>query len=151
MTIKDADLEIAFIDRLSATSKHYRFLGGIHYLSEIMIEKFCDVDFDKNAAFIATTVENEKSLEIGVVRYVEGSANDEREMAITVADKWQHKGLGTILAQQLIEFAKSKGIKKLYSIDLADNIHMQKLAKDLNMTSCEDPNDAHQVIYSITL
>ena len=116
-----------------------------------MLKTFCDVDFDQSAAFVAVIVENGKETEIGVVRYAPSTLDDVREMAITVADEWQNQGVGTLLTQRLIDFAKSHGIKELYSIDLADNTHMRQLANDLGMSARRDPEDAHQVIYALTL
>ena len=37
------------------------------------------------------------------------------------------------------------------TIDLADNAHMRMLARDLGMKASPDPEDAHQVIYSLSL
>ena len=147
----DVGLETEFIKRLSPATKHYRFLGGVRQLSPQLLKEFCDVDFDQSAAFVAVTVQNGTETEIGVVRYAPNTFDDVREMAITVADEWQNQGVGALLAQRLIDFAKSHGIKELYSIDLAYNTHMRQLANDLGMSSRRDPDDAHQVIYSLTL
>ena len=147
----DSDLEVAFIDRLSPLTKHYRFLGGIHHVSEQLLKEFCNVDFDQTAAFIATTRVDGKEREIGVARYAPCSTDNAREMAITIADGWQDKGLDVLLAKQLIDFSKSRGVQTLYSIDLADNMHMHQLADDLGMSSKHDPDDPHQVIYTLAL
>jgi len=72
-------------------------------------------------------------------------------MAVTVADEWQKHGLGTFLAQHLIDYAKLHGVRTLYSVDLADNDGMRRLAKDLGMTTRHDPEDAHQIIHSLNL
>ena len=72
-------------------------------------------------------------------------------MAVTIADDWQHKGLGRLLALQLIEYARSHGVKQLYSVDLADNSGMRKLAGELGMSARRDPDDANQVIYFLAL
>jgi hypothetical protein len=37
------------------------------------------------------------------------------------------------------------------SIDLSDNTHMRMLAADLGMKMSPDPDDAHQVVYSLNL
>jgi hypothetical protein len=39
----------------------------------------------------------------------------------------------------------------MYSVDLADNSAMRELARELGMSASRDPEDAHQVIYSLTL
>ena len=138
--LTDTDMEAEFVRRLSPETKHFRFLGGIKELTPDMLKTFCDVDFDQSAAFVAVTVENGKETEIGVVRYAPSTLDDVREMAITVADEWQNQGVGTLLTQRLIDFAKSHGIKELYSMDLADNTHMRQLANDLGMSARRDPD-----------
>jgi GNAT superfamily N-acetyltransferase len=147
----DTDIEVAFIDRLSKTTKRYRFLGGVHQVSADLIKKCCNVNFDQTAAFIASTNVDGEERGIGVARYASGSNSNVREMAITIADEWQNKGLSVLLAQQLIDCAKQRDIKQLYSIDLANNTHMRQLAKDIGMNSRRDPGDAHQVIYTLIL
>ena len=147
----DVDLERAFIDNLSPQSKHYRFLGGVNHLSNAQLKKLCDIDFDHRMAFMASVTVDGKETEIGVSRYAEDAAGSGCEFAVTVADDWQHKGLGTLLMHKLIDFARDHKVKRLYSVDLADNAHMRQLAQDLGMQSERDPDDVHQVIYSLTL
>lgn len=147
----DTDLEVAFIDRLSPMTRHYRFLGGVHHVSAQLLKEFCDVDFDQAAAFIAITKIDGEDREIGVVRYAPAGTDDTREIAITIADSWQNKGLDISLAKQLIDFAKTRGVKTLYSIDEADNANMRRLAGNLGMTAQRDPDDAHQIIYTLNL
>jgi GNAT superfamily N-acetyltransferase len=149
--ITDAEMEAEFVQRLSPTTKHFRFLGGVNELSTKDIERFCDVDGRHSMAFVATFRDQREEREIGVSRYAPNSEMDVREMAVTVADDWQDQGLGTLLTERLIEHAKGYGIKQLYSIDFVDNLAMRNLAKDIGMTATPDPDDAHQVIYSLSL
>lgn len=149
--ITDSKIEADFVRNLSPESSHFRFLGGLKELSSQRVKELCEVDGHHSMAFIATVEDNGKEIEIGVGRYAANSEADTREMAVTVADEWQKKGLGRQLVDQLIEFAKGQGIKQLYSIDLADNIAMRELARDLGMTVKRDPDDAHQVVYSLSL
>lgn len=149
--ITDAEMEADFVRRLSPESKHFRFLGGIHELSPSMLKEFCNVDGRHSMALVATVQEDGHEIEVGVSRYSPNKDEDYREMTVTVADEWQHLGIGTLLAQQLINFAKEHGVKNLYSVDLADNIHMRQLATDLGMSCRPDPEDHHQVIYSLAL
>ena len=73
------------------------------------------------------------------------------ELAVTIADAWQNKGLGQLLLKQLIAYAKTHGLKQLYSVELADNTAMRDLAAEFGMSVRRDPDDANQVIYSLTL
>ncbi len=149
--ITDAAMEAEFIRRLSPTTKHFRFLGGVSELSTKDIKRFCDVDGRHSMAFVATFRDQGEEREIGVSRYASNSKMDVREMAVTIADDWQDHGLGTLLTKRLIEHAKGYGIKQLYSIDFVDNIAMRNLAKDIGMTATPDPDDPRQIIYSLAL
>jgi len=147
----DMAMEAAFIRGLSPELKHYRFLGGVSELSSGDLRRMCDIDGEQSMAFVATIRCNGVETEIGVSRYVPNSRADTREIAVTVADRWQLKGVGTALMTKLIDSARANGIKHLYSIELADNTAMQVLAHELGMTASRDPDDSHQVMYALAL
>jgi GNAT superfamily N-acetyltransferase len=151
MGLADAEMEASFIRRLSPQTKHYRFFGGVNELPPAEVLRLCNVDGRTTMAFVATVRRDGRETEIGVSRYAPSSHADVREIAVTVADEWQHKGLGTMLMKQLTDYARSNGVKQLYSIDLSDNESMRALAKDLHMSAHGDPDDPHQTIYSLTL
>ena len=145
----DAAMEGNFVRKLSARTKHYRFFGGVKELSPAQVKLFCEVDGCHSMAFVATVQKEGSETEIGVGRYVPGSKADVRELAVTIADEWQHKGLGKLLVQQLVASARDNGIRHLYSLELDDNSAMRELADELGMGAARDPDDAHQVIYSL--
>jgi RimJ/RimL family protein N-acetyltransferase len=151
MRAADIDMEAAFVRGLSPQSRHYRFLGGVKELSSKELRRLCNVDGHRSMAFVATVIENGRETEIGVSRYAPNATGDVREIAVTVADAWQNKGIGTRLVRQLIEHARDHGVRRLYSMDLADNDAMRHLARDLGMTATPDPDDPRQVIYSLAL
>jgi GNAT superfamily N-acetyltransferase len=149
--LTDIAMESEFIRRLSSESKHFRFLGGVRELPPEELARLCDIDRKHSMAFVATVRRNGRETEIGVSRYAPNSKFDVREVAVTVADEWQHKGLGASLMTQLIQTARMQGIKQLYSVDLANNTAMSALANELGMSSIRDPGDPHQTIHSLTL
>ena len=73
------------------------------------------------------------------------------ECAVTVSDEWQHKGLGTLLMKHLIEVARARGIRRMFSIDLADNMGMKDLATFLGLHTRGDPDDSNHVIHELQL
>jgi len=147
----DDAMEGEFIRNLSVETKHYRFLGGVKELSPAELKRLCDVDGQHSMAFIATVKTEGRETEIGVSRYAEYPGAGAGELAVTIADAWQHKGLGQLLLNQLIAYAKTHGLKQLYSVELADNTAMRELATEFGMSVRRDPDDANQVIYSLTL
>jgi len=149
--LTDIAMESEFIHRLSSETKHFRFLAGVRELPAEELARFCDVDLKHSMAFVATVRQNGREVEIGVSRYAPNSHSDVREIAVTLADEWQHKGLGTSLMNALIQTARTQGIKQMYSVNLSDDTAMSALAKELGMSSIRDPSDSNQTIYSLTL
>ena len=82
----DSGLDEQFIDHLSLMTKHFRFSGGMNHIPGKLFKEFYDIDFNRTAAFIATTTEAGNKREIGVVRYAADTRPDVPEMAITVAE-----------------------------------------------------------------
>ena len=147
----DSPMEDEFIRNLSAQTKHYRFLGGVKELTPAELKRLCNVDGQHSMAFVATVNEGGREKEIGVSRYAEYQSDGTGELAITVADAWQHKGVDRLLLKQLIAYARTHGVKQLYSVELADNSAMRELAGEFGMNVRRDPDDASQVIYSLGL
>ena len=145
----DVLMEAEFVSKLSPQTKHYRFFGGLKELTAAQARAFCEVDGRHSMAFVATVNEHGREIEIGVGRYAPNSKADVREMAVTISDEWQHKGLGKRLVEQLIASARDYGIKRLYSLELTENSAMRELAHELGMSSTRDPDDANQVFYSL--
>jgi acetyltransferase len=147
----DAAMEAGFVRNLSAATKHYRFFCALNELSPAQLSRFCNVDGPHTMAFVATVRNEGREVEIGVCRYAPGSKPDFREMAVTIADDWQHTELARLLMDRLVISAKQYGIRRLYTTELADNQAMRDLAKDLGMAAERDPSDASQVVYSLGL
>lgn len=147
--IRDEDKDADFV--LLPQSKHFQFLGSVRNLSPKKLRAFSNADGRYSMAFVATVNENGMETEVGVSRYAQNPNRDIRELAVSVTDKWQKRGLDVLLAEKLIEFAKDHGVKTIYSIDLADNASMRHLAGDLGMAEKRNPEDNRQVIYSLTL
>ena len=147
----DAAMEAAFVRNLSAATKHYRFFCALKELSSADVSRFCNVDGPHTMAFVATVCDERRELEVGVCRYAPGGEPDRREMAVTIADEWQHTELAKRLMDHLLISAKQYGIRQLYSVELADNQAMRDFAKDVGMAAERDPSDPSQVIYSLGL
>ena len=148
---QDAAAERAFIEGLSARSMHNRFLGQIPRPDDQFIEQLTDIDYVDDVALAAVVKEDGTEKIIGVSRYSKASVGDRCESAVVVADAWQNLGLGTALMKHLIMIAQERGLRTMESVDLAGNLEMHELARDLGFKSRTDPEDAQQVIYSLDL
>ena len=143
----DAPLERAFIENLSPQSRRFRFLASIKTPSEALLKQLTELDDSKEVAFIAVTLDLANSCQVAAARF---SAQPDRtaEIAVVVDDRWQRKGLATVLLTRLIKAARDRGITRLYSMDAASNHAMRDLAAHLGFTCHPDPKDITQVIYS---
>jgi GNAT superfamily N-acetyltransferase len=147
----DAELEREFVERLSRESRRFRFLGEVKSLSPAAIQMLVDVDQQRDVAIVALIADGAHKREIGVCRYNVRSDGVTCECAIAVSDDWQHRGLGTLLMQELIDVARTRGIECMYSLDTADNNAMRELAAHLGFTRKADPNDATLVLHCLDL
>ena len=147
----DFAMEMDFVRKLSAPTKNYRFLCALNELLPAEAKRFCEVDGLHTMAFVATVRDEGQEVEIGVARYALASNSDVREMAITIADEWQHTELAKMLMQHLLACAKQYGIRRLYTTELAENPAMRRFAQDFGMVAERDPGDATQVMYSLGL
>ncbi|UXI66469.1 GNAT family N-acetyltransferase [Tahibacter amnicola] len=148
---KDAPLERHFLESLSPATRRMRFLGQVGQFSETFVRQLCDLNYATSAAFIALVHENGEIREVGVSRFSETPDHAACECAVTVADEWQRHGLGTILMRHLIQQARIRGIRTMVSIDLADNVAMQHLARDLGFERRVCSDDHTLVTHALTL
>jgi acetyltransferase len=146
---EDAELERNFIRNLSPESRWMRFLGQIGEPSDSLIHKLVDLDYRHDMAFIALSNEGGITHEVGVSRYSLAPDGQSCECAVTVADAWQGKGLGTILMRDLIDIARRRGIRSMFSIDANENERMRELARDLGFKRKPVSDDATRVIHQL--
>lgn len=147
----DAEAERAFIEGLSPKALHNRFLGLVAHPSDDFVERLTDIDYTNDVALAAVLRDGGLEKFIGVSRYAVDRARNQCECAVVVADAWQNRGVGTALMRHLIGIARQRGLSLMESIDLGDNVEMRQLASDLGFQRRSDPEDAHQVIYSLRL
>jgi GNAT superfamily N-acetyltransferase len=148
---QDRAAEARFIEGLSLQARRYRFLGQVASPSEGLVERFTDVDFVHDVAFVAVIHEDSHERIVGVARYSLGADETRCECAVTVAEDWQDKGLGTILMRHLIDVARARGIRTMFSIDAVENTDMRELAAHLGFRTKLDPKDPTLYIHQLEL
>ena len=131
---EDAEIEQEFVRNLSEESKYFRFMRTLHELNQEMLVRFTQIDYDREMAFIAVTGEGEAEKELGVARYTINPDGESCEFAIVVADEWRRVGIGTRLAQTLLESAKDRGVRVVEGEMLSNNNEMRTLAERLGFT-----------------
>jgi len=73
------------------------------------------------------------------------------EFAILVRQEFAHRGLGTLLMQRIIAYAKQRGIGELYGLVLRENRKMLQLSRELGFKVEIDRDDPSYVAVSLAL
>jgi len=108
---------------MSMDSRYERFLTPLDHMSDSMLRYLTEVDHHDHEALIA--FEPDSGRGIGVARYVRDTNDpDTAEAAVTVADDWHGRGLGTALLFEIAEHARGEGIKRFTAYVLARNADM---------------------------
>jgi GNAT superfamily N-acetyltransferase len=112
--------------RLSEESRRLRFLTAKPSLSKAELEYLTQVDGHDHEALGA--IDPESGDGVGIGRWVRDKEKPTRaEVAVTIADDWQGRGLGTLLLERLSERAREEGISTFTALVAADNVSMQRL------------------------
>ena len=138
---EDAESEKAFVRSLSEESRYFRFISALHELSDRMLVRFTQIDYDREMALVTLAGNGGAETQIGVARYAIDPDGESCEFAIVVADEWQGKGIGSRLMQALIDAARDKGLKHMRGLVLHENTKMLALMKSLGFEIRTDPED----------
>lgn len=139
---EDAEMEQEFVKNLSDESKYYRFMDTLRELTQSMLVRFTQIDYDREMALVATLPEKDgKTLQIAVARYVTNPDGETVEFALAVADAWQKHGIGRKLMSALIESARLKGYRAIVGDVLSQNTKMFRLMGSLGFTIHPHPDD----------
>ncbi|MGA2785604.1 MAG: bifunctional acetate--CoA ligase family protein/GNAT family N-acetyltransferase, partial [Candidatus Bathyarchaeia archaeon] len=133
---EDEPMELDFIKGLSTETSRFRFFQIIKDLPHDALVRFCNIDYDREMAFIAETTDTDNNqapqrIEIGVSRLILDPNRRRGEFAVVIADKYQGKGLGTKLVDMLIEVARDKGVEAIYGVVMSGNMAMIRLCEKL--------------------
>lgn len=138
---EDAEIEREFVEGLSDDAKRYRFMNIFRELPREMLARFTQIDYDREMALIAVIQQEVKELQIGVARYTITPEAGECEFAIAIADAWQGKGVALPLMEELIAYARYRGLETMIGEVLSDNRKMLHFIKKLGFATKVYPDD----------
>ncbi len=133
----DRELLLRGFEQLSAESRYRRFLVAMPELTDDMVEYLTNIDHHDHEAIIA--VQEGTGEGIGVARYVRNPERPETaEVAVTVVDDWQGRGVGTLLLEVIGARALEEGISTFTGLILATNHEMMEVLEGIGPVEIVD-------------
>lgn len=126
----DRELLLRGFQRLSPESRYRRFLVAVPELTDETVRYLTEIDHHDHEAMVA--VDDRTGEGIGVARYVRHPDRPDRaEVAVTVIDDWQGRGVGTLLLEVICGRAREEGITTFTALMLATNQEMMDVFRGL--------------------
>lgn len=154
---EDAELEREFIAALSPQTLYRRFMMPVKELSDAMIERFTQIDYDREFALVALRTMSggapgsPGSRLVGVARITPTWEDCTAEFAIVVGDWMQHAGLGRELMQRLFGAGRARGYSVIEGVILGENVSMLRFCERLGFSVMLNPDDPAERIVRKTL
>lgn len=121
----DADRLRRFHGRLSEETIYFRFFAVVRELSDRDVQRFTTVDHNARVALVATV----GAEIVGVVRYEQVDAAS-AEVAFTIEDDYQGRGLGSVLLEHVAAAARERGISRFVAEVLPANRKMLRVFEE---------------------
>jgi len=125
---EDADRLLAFFSDLSDRSRYLRF-HGFPALGPKLVEPMLDPDWDERGALIGSL----DGHTVALANWVRLRDPRLAEVAFTVDDRFQQRGIGTRLLEQLAARAATAGIEQFVAEVLHDNAAMMGVFRDAGL------------------
>jgi len=110
---------------LTPEDRHCRFAG---FVSDARIAEYCaNIDWFRGiiiGCFIDGTLRG-----VAELRLDDPRLGWRAELAVTVEEQWQSRGIGTELLRRAITVCRSRAIRSIYMICLVANRRMQRIAR----------------------
>jgi GNAT superfamily N-acetyltransferase len=123
---EDRDGLVSAAGRSSSETLALRFFAPKRGFSEKEIEYYTHVDFVSHVALVAAVAEAGKPLIVGGGRYIVAQPG-RAEVAFTVEDAHQGRGIASLLLRHLVRIARAAGLKELFAEVLPGNAAMLKV------------------------
>jgi acetyltransferase len=142
---RDAAVLQAYVRALSPNSRYNRFFGPVPELSPAELDRVLHLDGRNQLALVAQTCGSGASTVIAEARYALGPDRLDCEFALSVADDFRHKGLGTHLLAEIERRGRTLGARRLVGDVLRSNETMQAFARKAGFTMTGVPADARLI------
>ena len=121
--------------RLSDRSRYQRFAMVVQEPSAELLKFLTEMDYQNHVAWVAIDSSTEIDRAVGMARYIRVESDPAvAEVAVTVSDSHQGRGLGTLLLAKLAQSARSNGVLRFFAFVLWNNVPVLKVARAFGAT-----------------
>lgn len=139
---------------MTANDIRLRFFAPMKRLSHQAAARLTQIDYDREMGLVAVTNHPENSageIMYGVVRIAADPDNQKAEYAVMVRSDMKGQGLGILLMNKIIDYARQKGLKTVYGEVLRENTNMLAVCRRLGFVRRESMDEPGVVEVSIDL
>ncbi len=128
---EDEPLLRQFINQVTREDLYYRYFSEINEFTHEDLAYMTQIDYDREMAFVAVRRNGIRQEIIGVTRAIADPDNTDAEFAVLVRSDLKNLGLGRMLLEKMIAYAREHGLKQLTAITMPHNRGMIVLAQKL--------------------
>lgn len=133
---------------LSEEDVYTRFFRSVRGLSDAEVERLCNVNYENEVAFVATTGDREAEEIVAQSCYFINPTTNLADTAYMVHPEWQGSGLGSALQACMVEHARKRGLRGFEADILPGNTRMMRLARSgsPNVRVTEEEGTVHVTV-----
>jgi acetyltransferase len=146
---EDVALYREFLAAVSPEDLRLRFFGDVRELSAQEMDKLSHLDYQHEMAFIA--LDEDTGQMLGVVRLKDELDEKTAEFAILVRSSLKGHGVGFLLMRRVIDYAKEKGLRRVYGDVLAENRPMLQMVAELGFYAEDMGSDMRRVVLELEI
>jgi acetyltransferase len=146
---EDESLYAPFFAAVTKNDVRLRFFAPVKEFDHAFLARLTHIDYGRAMAFIA--LDDSSGRMLGVVRLHANANNDTAEYAILVRSDLKGRGLGWLLMQMIIDYARAEGVQAIEGQVLRENTTMLAMCKELGFDIIADPNDVVICIAKLTM
>jgi len=137
---EDERLYGPFFAKVTDRDLRLRFFAPVKDFSHAFVARFTQIDYARAMAFIALDESSGEML--GVVRAHADANYQTAEYAILIRSDLKGRGLGWLLMELIIDYARAEGLRTIEGQVLNENTTMLAMCRELGFAITPDPHEA---------
>lgn len=146
---EDEGLYEDFFRHVSADDMRLRFFGPVRDIGHAFIARLTQIDYGRSIALLA--LDEGSGALMGVVRLHADPNHETGEYAILLRSDLKGIGLGFVLMELIVEYARKEGLRRIHGDVLRENTAMLKMCREFGFEIREDRDDRGSYAVSLDL